>query len=489
MKTKIKQTLATALALIFVLCTLTACKSDNQTSIVGKWYDSSGEYLDIRSDGTYKLENDYGTGTWKILKDGQTIEFKDFYGSILKTRIEIDKNGKYIDLGNSGVFYNIKNIQNENLDSNEISVIKTKISPFSDNRALIEYKELSGKKYAAMIDTEGHILYKLENGSISFDFNNKLNYIGGWGYRGFDGVAYIYDSSNNCHIINKNGEVVTKSTEKDFNHALACGDGMVLVYKDNSNINGNKYCYGIIDSEGNWKTNFIEIPYQHNNHARYAGSGIFIINATKSSGGFKEYGTILFNSYTGKYDIMSADMNLEFINNIAYYKDNNDNVCTRINTDFEKEKVATCDYFTGGYSILKEEYLTITNCSTGKSVKFTEFKSNQISAITFKDNCGLVELKGNDGNMYFTIINSDGIMQFEPIKGWAYDWNKDAISYKDSDNGRCIMKTSGEKFFFDSDYLTYGYSDGICTARAYNDDDIWFYVNDKGEKILETLYD
>ncbi len=61
MKTKIKQTLSTILTLTFMLCALSACGTNPDNAIIGKWYNDDGECLDIRSDGSYKLEDKFET--------------------------------------------------------------------------------------------------------------------------------------------------------------------------------------------------------------------------------------------------------------------------------------------------------------------------------------------------------------------------------------------------------------------------------------------
>ncbi len=98
-----------AIALIVLACllltTLAGCgdgggsgggTSSGKDSIIGKWYDSSDRCLDVRSDGTYRLDGEYGTGTWKKLDDG--YEFYDFYGSVSEAELVNEKKDSYVDL-------------------------------------------------------------------------------------------------------------------------------------------------------------------------------------------------------------------------------------------------------------------------------------------------------------------------------------------------------------------------------------------------------
>lgn len=100
---KIVSRMLALLAVLACLCTLAAC-GGSANDIVGKWYNQRGKCLDIRKDGTWKLEDSYGTGTWKKL-DGGIFEFTDFYGDTQESAINEDAQGKYIDFGYYGDFY------------------------------------------------------------------------------------------------------------------------------------------------------------------------------------------------------------------------------------------------------------------------------------------------------------------------------------------------------------------------------------------------
>lgn len=51
--------------------------------------------LDVRSDGTYDYDKEYGTGRWHYLESGE-LEFIDFYGDNYKITTGTDENGEYI---------------------------------------------------------------------------------------------------------------------------------------------------------------------------------------------------------------------------------------------------------------------------------------------------------------------------------------------------------------------------------------------------------
>ena len=81
-----KRLISFTLMIFMVITMLSSCGSSKK-DIVGQWYNSNGKCLDIRSDGSWKLEGSYGTGNWKYLDDKITVEFTDFYGDTQESKI------------------------------------------------------------------------------------------------------------------------------------------------------------------------------------------------------------------------------------------------------------------------------------------------------------------------------------------------------------------------------------------------------------------
>ena len=100
-----KKIVSLLLVVVLMASALSACGTGPSEQIIGKWYNSKGKCLDVRSDGSWKLEGSYGTGRWKVLDDKETVEFTDFYGDTQETKIYEDESGVYIDFGHYGDFY------------------------------------------------------------------------------------------------------------------------------------------------------------------------------------------------------------------------------------------------------------------------------------------------------------------------------------------------------------------------------------------------
>ena len=500
MKTKFKQILVTTLVMIFVLCTLTACSTTSEKKIVGKWYNSSGDCLDIRSDGTYKLENDYGTGSWKILDDGKTIEFKDFYGSVTETKVDKDKNGNYIGLGNIGKFYNIKDIKQKQALTNGISVVINKASCFSEDRALIEYTDLNKDEYVAMIDTNGNILYETKyvvGKGPNLQTNCETRTPLGYGPTPFSGVACIGND-----IINKSGKVISSVNTGKFTSIFSWGDGLVLTRDDHHDINGSQNIYKILNEKGDiiHENEFLSETQYGVEAISYAGCGIFQFLIRESDDRYSSRILLLFNVYSGEKKILPISSEIKFVNNIALYE--KDNIYFSIDTEFKEKSIGKGDYTTGGYLVSLGTYLSITNPKTKESFELNKYSAEQILSVEIKNGKGLILIRGKSGGFYFTVIDleKDNKMFFEPIE---YDWSDpyiffsgDKICYKNTNDGNqySVVDVNGKEisqFELDINIAIYEFNNDIIVGNykyKIENQDGYCYLNLDGNKLFEMIY-
>ncbi len=113
MKTKIKQTLATIIALTLTLCTLSACGTNPKKSILGKWYNANGDCLKIQSDNTYRTDFveemgktiGSGSGKWVYLEEENLFKFYSNDDRVWEINISKDKHGESFEYSYYGVFY------------------------------------------------------------------------------------------------------------------------------------------------------------------------------------------------------------------------------------------------------------------------------------------------------------------------------------------------------------------------------------------------
>lgn len=475
MKTKFLKSMSIILALILVMCTLAACTKNLQNTIVGKWYDPNGKCLDIRSDGTYKLEDDYGTGTWKYLDDGKTIELTDYLGSTIETNLQVDEKGSYIDLGYWGKFYNEKEIKDKEERANGITVTITNASPFYNDRALIEYEDLNKNKYIALIDNKGNIIKKFvdENQITDFAF----------------GMAYIGDT-----LFDKNGKEIMKG------NVVAIGENAILVSEYQEDINGKKYDFKVVDKNGKC-TQEVELPEVEylSRGFSYAGCGIFQC-LIKESDRRTEINNdlLLFNAKTGNKTILSIGSEIEFINDIAVYKDEF-NTYYSITADFTEKTIGKFKCNSENYLVSTDkENIIITNIENDKSVELKEYSSEQFISLEYKGNFGLIKLKGKEGGNYFTVIDKEGNTLFEPrnIPQFIYfDGEKIVCMVKKGNWGGTdeyeILNVNGEKVsdFKLENKIVKGIENDIIIAEHDFNVDGYCYVDLKGNTLFEMLYE
>lgn len=113
-----KKITAIALLLVLLLSVFTGCSGNS--GIVGEWYDSKGHCLDIRKDGSFKLDGEYGTGKWKKL-DNTNYEFYDFYGQVYEAELKGNSNGAFLDIEWYGDFYKGSYPDDDNNNNNSNS--------------------------------------------------------------------------------------------------------------------------------------------------------------------------------------------------------------------------------------------------------------------------------------------------------------------------------------------------------------------------------
>ena len=105
-----------AIILIFtialVLCTFSACGTNPEKEILGKWYNEKGDCLEILSDNTYSVDKIYigyeigiNRGKWEYLEDEGFFKFYANNESVIRAEIEKNENGTCIEYTYYGTFY------------------------------------------------------------------------------------------------------------------------------------------------------------------------------------------------------------------------------------------------------------------------------------------------------------------------------------------------------------------------------------------------
>ena len=448
MKTKIniKKSIALIIGVILMLCTLSACTSSGK-SPVGKWYNEKGKCLDVRKDNTWKLEGNYGTGTWKKI-DNETFEFIDFYGDTQESGINEDDLGQYIDFGYYGNFYKDVKDNAENLETNvdATDVVFNKIKEFNSGVAWVTYTNADEQEMICLIDTKGKKLYEdVYNHKTHKDFNGD--------------VSWFFGVDDEILLINNSGKIITTSVKSNFDKIIGYGDGLFLVYKNKSTITEEKHLYTAIDKNGKQLFSPIDLECEPDEEACYAGCGIFIVSG-------KENVKVLFNYKTQKkvyINTQTAAEHINFVDNIArfsnevYISDTGDfSYSTKgnyfaLDTSFELKEIEYFNYITdgiavqcNGYMMPTVEYVSITEIKTNKKTEIKKYPSNQIGTIAFNGKYGTIKIIGKDGKSYFSLIDRKGNFQFEPICCTSASFSDEYMTFKNQDKTYGICDVTGK---------------------------------------------
>lgn len=133
------------------------------------------------------------------------------------------------------------------------------------------------------------------------------------------------------------------------------------------------------------------------------------------------------------------------------------------------------------------DYITIYDYDTKTSAQFTDYKSSVVSGMEFEGDYSMVRIGGVDQKSYFTIIDSKGTMQFDPIMYGESSpkYSSGKVVYQNTSGQYIIADTSGKII---SENLNFDYINGFNgdIAEASKDGKICF-INSKGEVLLYEI--
>lgn len=155
-----RKIISTVLTVCAIVIMLSGCGSKNNA--VGKWYLSKGECLNIRSDGSWKIEGSDEYGTWKAFEDG-VIEITG-PDATMEGTLGKDELGKYIDFGDFKLYKDaypseekIAEVRAKNAISlNPFDGVKYEISGISP------YCKISINDQGCSEEVQKYVTYKLD---------------------------------------------------------------------------------------------------------------------------------------------------------------------------------------------------------------------------------------------------------------------------------------------------------------------------------------
>ena len=356
----------------------------------------------------------------------------------------------------------------------------TDVRNFSNGYAWVS---IAGSESWSLIDTSGKVIYTSTTSHDELhDMSNDACYIKARD----DNYNYIYK------IINKEGKVVASSEDGKFDEILAAGDNLFFVHKYESGIDVSGHLYGTINEKGEFVNQLRECPYGQVSETdiRYIGGKAFrlSLNAqiymssidTYISGGINKSNkpanigdTLYIYNYHNFIQAEGSDT--------QYYDfDGYENVA--ISPDGKIEKAPAFDAVINGMLVKKDytnQYVSasFTDPATGKTSVFSKY---DVSEIYSADNNFLLELNGKDGNKYFTVIDKNCNMLFEPVMGTGAEANDNRLVLSTHEGYYSVLDYTGKVIIPAGTYSYIGsFNSGIAWAQNSSDQYVGIDVNGK----------
>ncbi len=353
----------------------------------------------------------------------------------------------------------------------------TYVRDFSNGYAWIKS---SGSSGCSLIDTSGKIICTSTSWVSDSDENSGAHDMS-------KDACYVEEGDGIYKIINKEGKVVASSEDGKFDEILAAGDNLFFVHKYESGIDVSGHLYGTINEKGEFVNQLRECPYGQvsETYIKYIGGKAFRLslnaqiymssNDTYISGGIDVSNnpanigdTLYIYNYYNCIQAEGSDTRYDY-----------DYVA--ISPDGKIEKAPDFDYVISGMLVKRDVnnsqfYVSLTDPATGKTSVFSKYDVNEIHSA---DNNFLLELNGKDGNKYFTVIDKNCNMLFEPVMGTGAEANDNRLVLS-ADEGYSVLDYTGKVIIPTGTYSSIrSFNSGIAWAKNSSDQYVGIDINGK----------
>ena len=390
----------------------------------------------------------------------------------------------------------VKEYESQTLEENHNGEQNAALNPtgtydFKNGYAWISI-ESGGSKTYHLIDTSGKIIYTSTSIYAVHDMSNDACFV----------QEIISENKYVYKIINKNGQVVASSADGKFDEILASGDNLFFVHKYEGSIDSSKNLYGTINEKGEFVNNLRECPFvdSKKSKAEYVGAKSFI------------FGDLIYLSYSSiymsscnkffansnerqKYKGVGNDLYILYNHGITAegsekkYSEFNDEgyKYVVIRSDGKIEKAPKFDYIVNGLLITadsEKKTVSFNDPTTGKTFTFSRYFISDVYHDNIKaaDNNLLVSIKGEDGKTYFTVLDRNGNMLFEPVSGKSAHANEGKVTLVTGD-GYIVLDYSGNVIIDIGKYSYIGtFNDGIAWAKNLSDQ--YVGIDEKGNVVI-----
>ncbi len=435
---------------------MTLANSDNKTIYFEMVYEHDGWYINDMTDKKPSVSNS-GDGNTENCSSGSGDSSNDNSGEGTQTSIEIDS-----------------------------------LYPVGGGVTCVFYYR-NAVLYSSLINSNGEIFYSQTKSAM-------------YSYLGND--TFLEEYSN--VIINKEGNQI-KLDESLYDEIKGYGDGLILVYKDTTNISKTEHSYGVINAnDGTWEQPLRSLNSETAlyNQFNYMGDGIWnndnvfydsktgasfrIEYAAFSGDTFKDgkiYGRQAGDWYTPQFhDYHDAYNSVDMSEYFVLYSDGTYAEAT-IEDFYKNNTFITIEYPNDS------EYMKVI-APDGTGSYYLNLKSELIDHTIIFGDYIFIRILGKDNKNYLTVVDMYGTQQFEPIPFYYNYFNSnlilssDIIVYETADYIYEAIDIEGNKIISaDKNYIYLEYKDGIFVAREMLETGNYIYhiLDENGNEIKFDL--
>ena len=264
---------------------------------------------------------------------------------------------------------------------------------------------------------------------IDEDFNVLFSYKGNQEFVGGYIKIPAKDDEKQINILNKNGEVIYSYDDKEYKKKVELvSNGLLVITEQTDTYNSSKTVTGIYDLES--KKYVLEPDEKYKDKIRQYGDFMLTLNS--------DY-TEFFNTRTKKVVKFTEAVQREFVDGYSLeedYRDNEIYVLVYDDSGNKKEiktfykSVGSIKNHSNGMLFDAEMRIVMENYNekiTGENVQLFDLKNGTVKDLSKlfifvekpkfnKDGNALVRFSNQGGETYYTVIDKNGEMLFEPVK-------------------------------------------------------------------------
>ena len=362
----------------------------------------------------------------------------------------------------------------------------TEVRDFSNGYAWVKS---SGSSVFSLIDTSGKIICTSTSWVSDSDESSGVHDMS-------KDACYVEEADGIYKIINKEGKVVASSADGKFDEILAAGDNLFFVHKYESGIDVSGHLYGTINEKGEFVNQLRECPYGTPEEAYYIGGKAFeIFTITRPddpliymssidkyiSGGSRWNSPGYLSNIGDTLYVRNYNHVIQVEGSDTQYNESHGYKYVAISPDGKIEKAPAFDAVINGMLVKRDInnsqfYISLTDPATGKTSVFSKY---DVYEFYRADNNFLLVLNGKDGNKYFTVIDKNCNMLFEPVMGTGAEANDNRLVLS-TDEGYSVLDYTGKVIIPVGTYSSIrSFNSGIAWAKNSSDQYVGIDVNGK----------